>query len=266
MASRFLNPKAVTTDNSPPKCSFHLVRAANQPPRLEVELQDDVGLRAMVYFDLQRGSVVGGRGLSGMTASFKDPVPAELAPFLAQARTGLEAATDGLQPQEAIEHLQSTLARTEIEASRLGIRFDRGLLDADADIDAVSQADGLTYYYDINATSNFVANAPAVVGFDPTARFVDYIVRVAEDRLARLPELRAQVAAVPPEPPRPEPEPAPSPEPPPPQRPGARPGKAPKAPYKTKTMYRMGPNGAVRVEVPVDDNGNLRPDLLPPDA
>jgi hypothetical protein len=84
---------------------------------------------------LDRGSI-----LSDPTP---DPVPAELAPFLAQARTGLEAATDGLQPQEAIEHLQSTLARTEIEASRLGIRFDRGLLDADADIDAVSQADGL---------------------------------------------------------------------------------------------------------------------------
>jgi glutathione synthase/RimK-type ligase-like ATP-grasp enzyme len=43
----------------------------------------------------------------------------------------------------------------------------------------VSQADGQIYYYDINATSNFVANAPAVVGFDPTARFADYIVRVA---------------------------------------------------------------------------------------
>jgi hypothetical protein len=44
----------------------------------------------------------------------------------------------------------------------------------------VSRADGRIYYYDVNATSNFVANAPAVVGFDPTARFVDYIVRVAQ--------------------------------------------------------------------------------------
>ena len=68
-----------------------------------------------------------------------DPVPAELAPFLAQARTGLEAATDGLQPQEAIEHLETTVARAEIEASRLGIRFDRNTLDPDA----LSQADGL---------------------------------------------------------------------------------------------------------------------------
>ena len=44
----------------------------------------------------------------------------------------------------------------------------------------VSKADGKIYYYDVNATSNFVANAPVVLGFDPTARFVDYIVRVAQ--------------------------------------------------------------------------------------
>ena len=29
------------------------------------------------------------------------------------------------------------------------------------------------------STSNFVANAPAVLGFDPFPRFADYIVRVA---------------------------------------------------------------------------------------
>ena len=43
----------------------------------------------------------------------------------------------------------------------------------------VAKRDGLIYYYDVNATSNFVANAPEVLGFDPTARFVDYITRVA---------------------------------------------------------------------------------------
>jgi hypothetical protein len=35
------------------------------------------------------------------------------------------------------------------------------------------------YFYDVNATSNFVADAPAVLGFDPTPRFADYIVGVA---------------------------------------------------------------------------------------
>ncbi len=43
----------------------------------------------------------------------------------------------------------------------------------------VSEADGLAYFYDVNATSNFVADAPRVLGFDPFPPFVDYIVRVA---------------------------------------------------------------------------------------
>jgi glutathione synthase/RimK-type ligase-like ATP-grasp enzyme len=43
----------------------------------------------------------------------------------------------------------------------------------------VSKADGRIYYYDVNSTSNFVANAESVVGFDPTARFADFIVRRA---------------------------------------------------------------------------------------
>ena len=48
----------------------------------------------------------------------------------------------------------------------------------------VSRADGRIYYYDVNSTSNFVANAEAVVGFDPTARFANFIVRRAR-RAAR---------------------------------------------------------------------------------
>lgn len=46
----------------------------------------------------------------------------------------------------------------------------------------VSRDDGQVYFYDINATSNFVANAPAVLGFDPFPSFVDYIVDVATRR------------------------------------------------------------------------------------
>lgn len=44
------------------------------------------------------------------------------------------------------------------------------------------RADGRRYFYDVNATSNFVADAPAVLGFDPTARFADFIVAVARRR------------------------------------------------------------------------------------
>ncbi len=45
----------------------------------------------------------------------------------------------------------------------------------------VNDRDGSICYYDINALSNFVTDAVTLVGFDPTARFVDYLEeRVAE--------------------------------------------------------------------------------------
>lgn len=40
----------------------------------------------------------------------------------------------------------------------------------------VNDRDGKIYYYDINALSNFVADAPNVVGFDPFPRLVDYLL------------------------------------------------------------------------------------------
>jgi RimK-like ATP-grasp domain len=49
----------------------------------------------------------------------------------------------------------------------------------------VSARDGLPYFYDVNATSNFVADAPRVLGFDPFPAFGDYIVRVGGGRAAR---------------------------------------------------------------------------------
>ena len=39
----------------------------------------------------------------------------------------------------------------------------------------VDGRDGLPRFYDINALSNFVADAPRVVGFDPHARLVDFL-------------------------------------------------------------------------------------------
>jgi hypothetical protein len=37
----------------------------------------------------------------------------------------------------------------------------------------------LPYFYDLNALSNFVANAPNVVGFDPFVNLVDVVVERA---------------------------------------------------------------------------------------
>jgi hypothetical protein len=40
-----------------------------------------------------------------------------------------------------------------------------------------SERDGQIYLYDVNALSNFVTDAPNLVGFDPFVRFVDFIER-----------------------------------------------------------------------------------------
>ena len=43
----------------------------------------------------------------------------------------------------------------------------------------VDERDGLPYFYDVNALSNFVANAPEVIGFDPFVDLVDFLVERA---------------------------------------------------------------------------------------
>ena len=37
------------------------------------------------------------------------------------------------------------------------------------------QRDGQRYYYDVNALSNFVADGPNVLGFDPFAKLADWL-------------------------------------------------------------------------------------------
>jgi biotin carboxylase len=60
----------------------------------------------------------------------------------------------------------------------------------------VGKRDGLIYFYDVNATSNFVANAPEVLGFDPFPAFADFIVRTATGKTrAPLGYARARGAA-----------------------------------------------------------------------
>jgi len=44
----------------------------------------------------------------------------------------------------------------------------------------VAERDGLPYVYDINALSNFVTDAPSLVGFDPHARFARYLLDRAQ--------------------------------------------------------------------------------------
>ncbi len=68
-------------------------------------------------------------------------------------------------PQEVIAAVERIMEAAGIEVG--GVEY---LTDA---------RDGKLYFYDINALSNFVADAPRVVGFDPLSRLVDYLEREA---------------------------------------------------------------------------------------
>ncbi len=65
-------------------------------------------------------------------------------------------------PSEIVEEVKQILAAS---------RADLGSVEY-----LVSERDGRAYYYDINPLSNFVADAPSVIGFDPIVSFVDFIL------------------------------------------------------------------------------------------
>ena len=89
-----------------------------------------------------------------------------------RAACALDAPKNGLRveradpPAEIVEAIERIARRTQLDVG--GIEF------------LVDDRDGQWYVYDVNALSNFVADAPNVVGFDPFVNLVDYL----EARLA----------------------------------------------------------------------------------
>jgi hypothetical protein len=90
---------------------------------------------------------------------------------LARAACPVDAPQNGLRveratpPADVIDDVERIMAAAGIEVG--GVEY---VIDA---------RDGKRYYYDINALSNFVADAPRVVGMDPFARLVDWLVAEA---------------------------------------------------------------------------------------
>lgn len=68
-------------------------------------------------------------------------------------------------PPEVIDTVERIMARAHIEVG--GVEY------------LVSDRDGEIYYYDVNALSNFVADAPNVIGFDPFPKLVDFLLERA---------------------------------------------------------------------------------------
>ncbi len=64
-------------------------------------------------------------------------------------------------PRSVIEAVEKIVAAADIDTG--GVEY------------IVDDRDGGIVYYDINALSNFVANAPRILGFDPHVRLVDYL-------------------------------------------------------------------------------------------
>jgi hypothetical protein len=60
--------------------------------------------------------------------------------------------------------------RGQVEAIMRAAHIDVGGIEY-----MIDARDGQLYFYDINALSNFVADAPNVIGFDPFARLADYL-------------------------------------------------------------------------------------------
>lgn len=86
---------------------------------------------------------------------------------LARVACPVDAPKTGLQvegytpPAEVIDAVERIVQAAQIDVG--GVEY------------IVDDRDGSLLYYDINALSNFVADPPRVVGFDPHARLVDFL-------------------------------------------------------------------------------------------
>ena len=102
---------------------------------------------------------------------------------------------DACQTTDGVELVRGACA---VDAPKTGLRVEGTTPPAEiiAEVERIARAsnldvggieylvddrDGQHYYYDVNALSNFVADAPNVVGFDPWVRFADYLVRRASN-------------------------------------------------------------------------------------
>ena len=93
------------------------------------------------------------------------PAPAK-AGGLRDGVSGRQIPVEGYTPpRPIIEAVKQIMSAARIEVG--GVEY------------LVNARDGEVYYFDINALSNFVADATSVVGFDPVPRLVDYLLRRA---------------------------------------------------------------------------------------
>lgn len=110
---------------------------------------------------------------------------------LVRGACAVDAPKTGLRV-EGYEPPRSIIEQVEAISRRSGL--DIGGIEY-----LIDDRDGKHYFYDINALSNFVADAQNVVGFDPWVTFVDYlekrVARGADKDAAPLPSVDAHKSA-----------------------------------------------------------------------
>ena len=90
-----------------------------------------------------------------------------------------------LCPVKPAMQIEATTAPAAVVAQALAISRAAGLDVCGIEF-LVDQRDGQPYFYDVNALSNFVTDAPRVVGFDPFERLVDsFALRISHFALQR---------------------------------------------------------------------------------
>lgn len=102
---------------------------------------------------------------------------------LSRSGCALDAPKNGMRvegytpPREIIEQVQRIAERVQLDVG--GVEY------------MIDSRDGKAYFYDINALSNFVADARNVIGFDPFERLVDYLVERAQIEVGEAAPARA---------------------------------------------------------------------------
>lgn len=127
---------------------------------------------------IHRVETLGAKFLYGITIHLGDQQGFDLCPADICRTTSGDAIASAACPVESVkrgltvENLNPTTRVIEtVERIARAAALDVGGIEF-----LESDRDGAIYYYDINALSNFVADAPRVVGFDPTERLVDALV------------------------------------------------------------------------------------------
>ncbi|MDQ6622416.1 MAG: ATP-grasp domain-containing protein [Verrucomicrobiota bacterium] len=129
---------------------------------------------------IHRVETLGGKFLYAMrvftTGENFNLCPAEICQLETATAAGAMCLADGPKaglkiepyqpPPEIIEAVERIVAAAGIEVG--GVEY------------IIDERDGRLLFYDLNALSNFVADAPRLLGFDPHARLVDYLEQEAK--------------------------------------------------------------------------------------